>query len=448
MATVAPKPTEVLEKPDLPTSNEMMQRTLELMRLEAQIAKDMDAYQKRPKRRFVGARAEEYRFARYVEDWRLKVEGIGNRNYPEAARAQKLYGSLLLTVSIRADGSLENVEVNRSSGQKILDAAAVKIVEMSAPFAAFPPDIRRDTDILHHHPHLDVRQRRRAGDQMTGAGVDRYAVVGNPIAHSKSPQIHAAFAQATGQAISYVRLFAPLDAFEPTVMQFARESGRGLNVTLPFKEQAYALAGEHSERATAAGACNTLAWRGDHWFGDNTDGVGLLRDLMHARGERVAGRRVLVLGAGGAARGILAPLMAEAPSQLAIANRNPQRAAALAAMFAARGPVAVLAPGELPHQRFDIVINATSAAFSAAGTGDDEAAAPWEAVSFAEDALAYDLSYANEPTPFMRWSGEQGAARVTDGLGMLIEQAAESFVLWRGVRPDTEGVASLLRPAA
>jgi protein TonB len=146
---VAPKATEAQEKPDLPSSSEMMQRTLEAMRLEAQIAKDMDAYQKRPKRRFVGARAEEYRFARYVEDWRLKVERVGNMNYPEAARARKLYGSLLLTVSIRADGSVETVEVNRSSGHRILDAAAVRIVEMSAPYAAFPPDVRRDTDILH-----------------------------------------------------------------------------------------------------------------------------------------------------------------------------------------------------------------------------------------------------------------------------------------------------------
>ncbi len=146
---VAPKAIEAEEKPDLPSSSEMMQRTLEAMRLEAQIAKDMDAYQKRPKRRFVGARAEEYRFARYVEDWRLKVERVGNMNYPEAARSRKLYGSLLLTVSIRADGSVETVEVSRSSGHRILDAAAVRIVEMSAPYAAFPPDVRRDTDILH-----------------------------------------------------------------------------------------------------------------------------------------------------------------------------------------------------------------------------------------------------------------------------------------------------------
>jgi len=146
---VAPKAPDAAPSQELPTSNEMMQRTLEAMRLEAQIAKDMDAYQKRPKRRFVGARAEEYRFARYVEDWRLKVERVGNLNYPEAARQRKLYGSLVLTVSIRADGSVEAVTVDKSSGQRILDAGAVKIVEMAAPYATFPPDIRRDTDILH-----------------------------------------------------------------------------------------------------------------------------------------------------------------------------------------------------------------------------------------------------------------------------------------------------------
>ena len=143
-----PQPTDPTERTESPTANEMMQRTLETMRLEAQIAKDLDAYQKRPKRRFIGAHAEEYRFARYVEDWRLKVERIGNMNYPEAARQMKLYGSLLLTVSIKSDGTLDNVEVTHSSGRRVLDAAAVKIVQMSAPFAAFPPDIKRDTDIL------------------------------------------------------------------------------------------------------------------------------------------------------------------------------------------------------------------------------------------------------------------------------------------------------------
>jgi periplasmic protein TonB len=146
---VQQRPVDAADKTELPTANELMQRTLEAMKLEAQIAKDMETYQKRPKRRFVGARAEEYRFARYVEDWRLKVERVGNLNYPVAAREQRLYGSLLLTVSIRSDGSVENIDINRGSGNRILDAAAVKIVEMSAPFASFPADIKRDTDILH-----------------------------------------------------------------------------------------------------------------------------------------------------------------------------------------------------------------------------------------------------------------------------------------------------------
>jgi protein TonB len=149
IAAVQQKPVDAAERTELPTANELMQRTLEAMKLEAQVAKDMETYQKRPKRRFVGARAEEYRFARYVEDWRLRIERVGNVNYPAAAREQHLYGSLLLTVSIKSDGSVEGVEVNRSSGSRILDAAAVKIVEMSAPFAPFPPDIKRDTDILH-----------------------------------------------------------------------------------------------------------------------------------------------------------------------------------------------------------------------------------------------------------------------------------------------------------
>jgi protein TonB len=148
-APAVPKPTDAQDIPELPSSSEIMQKTLEAIRLEAQIAKEMEAYEKRPKRRFVGARAEEYRFARYVEDWRMKVERIGNLNYPEAARVQKLYGSLLLTVGIRSDGAIESIALDRSSGQKVLDLAAQKIVKMAAPFAPFPPDIKRDTDILY-----------------------------------------------------------------------------------------------------------------------------------------------------------------------------------------------------------------------------------------------------------------------------------------------------------
>ena len=294
-----------------------------------------------------------------------------------------------------------------------------------------------------------VHERGRFGEQVTTAGIHRYAVIGNPIAHSKSPQIHALFARSTGQAMSYERLLAPLDGFTQTLQRFAREAGRGANVTLPFKQQAFALAREHTERARAAAACNTLAWRGDHWLGDNTDGAGLLRDLVHNRGERVRGRRVLVLGAGGATRGILQPLLAERPRQVVIANRTLERAQALATLAAGFIDGAVVAPAslaELAGERFDLVINATSAGVAVGSTEDRAREPPWANIGFAPDALAYDLSYADQATPFLRWSAEHGATRTADGLGMLIEQAAESFLLWRGVRPDSTHAAALLRP--
>ena len=272
------------------------------------------------------------------------------------------------------------------------------------------------------------------------AGIDRYAVIGNPIAHSKSPLIHAAFAQASAQAMTYERLLAPRDGFEATVDRFVAEGGKGLNVTIPFKLEAFALAREKSTRAASAGACNTLAWRGDHWYGENTDGTGLLRDLMHNVGAQIKGREVLVLGAGGAARGILEPLLAQGPRTLIIANRTQSRADALAARFAAAGPVAAVAPAALDGRRFDIVINATSI-----GLGSEVPRALWPEGLFAPGALGYDLVYANTTTPFLAWAREQGATRTADGLGMLIEQAAESFLLWRGVRPETRPVFSLMR---
>jgi shikimate dehydrogenase len=272
------------------------------------------------------------------------------------------------------------------------------------------------------------------------AGIDRYAVIGNPIAHSKSPLIHAAFAQASAQAMTYERLLSPRNGFEATVDRFVAEGGKGLNVTIPFKLEAFALAREKSTRAASAGACNTLAWRGDHWYGENTDGTGLLRDLMHNVGAQIRGREVLVLGAGGAARGILEPLLAQAPRTLIIANRTQSRAEALATRFAAAGPVAAVAPPALAGRRFDIVINATSI-----GLGSEVPRALWPTGLFTPGALAYDLVYANTTTPFLSWAREQGATRTVDGLGMLVEQAAESFLLWRGVRPDTRPVFSLLR---
>ena len=270
--------------------------------------------------------------------------------------------------------------------------------------------------------------------------VDRYAVIGNPVAHSKSPLIHSAFASATGQALSYERLLAPIGGFASTVERFAAQGGKGLNVTIPFKLEAFALARQKSEWAESAGAVNTLAWRGDHWYGDNTDGWGLVRDLMVNQGETVAGREVLVFGAGGAARGILLPLLEHHPRRVVIANRTHARAAELAARFGHLGPVLALQPHALAGKRFEIVFNATSIGLNSEVPRD-----LWPEGLFAAGALAYDLVYSDETTPFLRWAKEQGASRTTDGLGMLIEQAAESFLLWRGVRPETATVFKLLR---
>ena len=269
---------------------------------------------------------------------------------------------------------------------------------------------------------------------------DRYAVVGNPIAHSRSPDIHAAFARETGHDLSYERLLAPVDGFVETVTRFQREGGRGLNVTVPFKLEAFALAREHSPRAERAGACNTLAWRGTRWFGDNTDGAGLVRDLDVNLGVALAGHDLLILGAGGAARGILAPLLAAAPRSLTISNRTVDKAEKLARAFAALGPIRALPPSALAGTHFDVVLNATSSSLA-----PEAAAQPWPDTIFSNVALAYDLMYGNEPTPFERWAHANGAARVADGFGMLLEQAAESFLIWRGVRPDTAPVFALLR---
>jgi shikimate dehydrogenase len=267
---------------------------------------------------------------------------------------------------------------------------------------------------------------------------DRYAVIGHPIAHSKSPQIHAAFARATGQDIVYERILAPLDGFAATVAAFAGEGGRGCNVTLPFKVEAYALATSRAPRAERAGAVNTLIREAGGWRGDNTDGPGLVRDLTHNLDVTLAGRKLLVLGAGGATRGVLGPLLAQRPARLVVANRTPGRAEALVALFASEGCIEAVAPDAL-RDRFDVVINATSAGIA----GE---APPCPASIFAPGALAYDMLYGDAPTPFLRWASACGAARVADGLGMLIEQAAESFLLWRGVRPDTAPVFGLLRP--
>lgn len=271
--------------------------------------------------------------------------------------------------------------------------------------------------------------------------MDRYAVIGHPIAHSKSPQIHAAFARQTAQDISYEAILAPLDGFVATVQAFRAAGGRGMNVTVPFKLEAFALADRHTPRARAAGAVNTLAFGADGILGDNTDGAGLVRDLTVNLGCALQGRRVLLLGAGGAARGAILPLLGERPAVLAIANRTMAKAEELVRAFAADAGETRLSASSfaaLAGQSFDVIINATAASLS-----DD--VPPLPLGLYADGALAYDMMYGRGDTAFMAAARTDGAARVADGLGMLVEQAAESFTLWRGIRPDSRAVLAELR---
>lgn len=258
---------------------------------------------------------------------------------------------------------------------------------------------------------------------------DRYAVFGNPIAHSKSPFIHGRFAAATGQDLSYEALLAPRDDFPGAVAAFVAAGGKGANVTVPFKEEAFRLCQRRSPRAELAGAVNTLVFRDGEIFGDNTDGAGLVRDLEHNLGLSLAGKRLLLLGAGGAARGVLGPLLAAKPATLVIANRTPAKATDLATRFAHLGAVTGGGYGDIQGP-FDVVINATSASLG----GD---LPPLPAGVFAPGAAAYDMMYGKGDTPFLAFARQQGVTLLADGLGMLLEQAAESFFLWRGLRPDT-----------
>lgn len=264
---------------------------------------------------------------------------------------------------------------------------------------------------------------------------DRYAVVGNPVAHSKSPWIHAQFARQTGQAIEYGAILAPIDGFSRAVAEFRDAGGRGANVTLPFKQDAFRFAARSSERARAAQAVNTLVLDADVPYGDNTDGAGLIGDLQRNLGYDLAGKRVLLMGAGGAAQGVVAPLLEAGPSRLAIANRTARKALELAGRFP---PATGGSYAELAGEQFDLVINATSAGLS------DELPSLPRAI-FAKGALAYDMVYGRD-TPFLRVAREAGAA-ASDGLGMLVEQAAESFFIWRGVHPETAPVLAALRGA-
>lgn len=269
---------------------------------------------------------------------------------------------------------------------------------------------------------------------------DHYCVFGNPVAHSKSPHIHAEFARLTGQDMQYEARLAESDGFATSLADFFAAGGRGCNITVPFKEEAWRLADIHSRRAEKAGAVNTLMKGKDgRLYGDNTDGVGLVRDLIVNAAYALKGKRVLVLGAGGAVRGILAPLLAEHPAGVVVTNRTIEKAEQLAALFHESGNIRASTFTALSGEKFDLVINGTSASLH----GD---LPPLPAGILAQDALAYDMMYAAEPTVFLRWAATQGAI-LRDGLGMLVEQAAESFFLWRNVRPSTMPVLTDMRAA-
>jgi shikimate dehydrogenase len=267
---------------------------------------------------------------------------------------------------------------------------------------------------------------------------DLYCVFGNPIAHSRSPAIHAAFAAATGEDMHYEARLAPIDGFAAAVAEFVAGGGMGANVTVPFKEEAYRLSDRLSDRAARAGAVNTLVFGAGEIFGDNTDGAGLLRDITANLGFPLAGRRILLLGAGGAARGVIAPLLAGEPAALHIANRSADKALLLAESFFDIAPVVAGSFAELAGKSFDLVINATSASLSGESL-------PLPANLYAPGALAYDMMYGKGETPFLQLARCQGAARSADGLGMLVEQAAEAFFVWRGRRPQTAALLTELR---
>lgn len=270
---------------------------------------------------------------------------------------------------------------------------------------------------------------------------DRYAVMGNPIGHSKSPYIHTRFAEQTGEDLVYDAILVEPGDFPAAVARFRAAGGKGLNVTVPFKQEAWALAQRRSGRAERAGAVNTLRWESDGTlYGDTTDGIGLIRDLKDNHGVQLTGRRLLLLGAGGAVRGVLEPLLAEEPLELVIANRTVARAEELADTFAGLGPIRACGFEALAERQFDVVINGTAASLQ----GE---VPPLPAGVLAGGAVCHDMMYGKEPTAFLRWATAAGATQTLDGLGMLVEQAAESFYLWRGVRPATTPVIAALRAA-
>lgn len=275
---------------------------------------------------------------------------------------------------------------------------------------------------------------------MSANAPDRYAVIGNPISHSKSPLIHNTFAAETGQNLTYTTIEGPLGQFAAAVDAFRAEGGKGLNVTVPFKLDACAYATDLSESARAAGAANAMKFERDRCFVENFDGVGLVRDITHNLGHALKGKRVLLLGAGGATRGAILPILQQAPARLMVANRTVEKAQKLVQGFHDAGAGNVLQGGgygDLGSDVFDVVINATSASLSAE-------LPPVPASALHTNGLAYDMVYGKGLTPFLKFAQTQGVAQLADGVGMLVEQAAEAFIWWRGVRPNTASMIQRL----
>ncbi len=268
--------------------------------------------------------------------------------------------------------------------------------------------------------------------------LDAYAVIGNPISHSKSPLIHTAFARQTEQAMHYDAILAPINEFRETVTAFQQQDGKGMNVTVPFKLEAYEFATRLTERAELAQAVNTLQFVKNEIVGDNTDGAGLVRDIEMNLGISLNSKRILLMGAGGAARGVILPILKQNPGVLAIANRTPQKAQQLQQQFAQHGALVSGHYMDFSGESFDIIINATSASLH-----DKLPELPLSI--FAKDSLAYDMMYAHELTRFLAFAEQNGASYLADGIGMLVEQAAESFFLWRGIRPQTEPIIAQLK---
>ena len=268
--------------------------------------------------------------------------------------------------------------------------------------------------------------------------IDCYAVFGHPINHSKSPRIHQLFAEQTQQSLTYIAQDVPAESFDSAIDSFFKQGGKGINCTVPLKELAWQRADSLSKRAQFSKAVNTLALQEDGTLlGDNTDGLGLVADLTINHGIPLSNSKILILGAGGASRGIIEPLMEQSPSSIVIANRTVEKAITLSTEFSQLGEISGSGYDAIKNQQFDLILNATSASL----TGE---LPPLADTILAKNGCCYDLAYGNKPTPFVNWGKSHGAEKSLDGLGMLVEQAAEAFYLWRGIRPETPGVIELL----